>query len=484
MKILYVSPEIAPFAKTGGLADVAQALPKALKQLGHDVRTVMPKYLSIAQQELALEAVSERPVAVQMHNGLHGATLLQTLNDSVPTYLIENEVYFNREGFYGLGDWNYPDNLDRFVFFCKAALECCKAVDFAPDVIHCNDWQTAPLAAILKATYGAYRQDPFFSPLPKLVYSIHNLAYQGRFPEDHWPSLCLPRGYYRNDFEFHGQINLTKSAIHLSDAATTVSETYAHEIQSTDFGFGLQEVLQAKNETLFGILNGVDYQQWSPEIDPFTYGIHYSADDLSGKRRIKSKLRAEYGLPDRDEIPLIGMTTRFVEQKGIDLITARAEQILRLDTQMIVLGSGEGRYQDFFEWLRRSYPDRVGVYIGFNNELAHRIEAGADIFLMPSLFEPCGLNQIYSLKYGTLPIVRQTGGLADSITDGVNGFTFFDFTETHFFETARRAIELYRHDPKRWRQMMVTAMGQDFSWERSAEKYLSVYHKILGKNGS
>jgi starch synthase len=200
----------------------------------------------------------------------------------------------------------------------------------------------------------------------------------------------LPRSYYTYDFEFYGQINLTKSAIHLADAITTVSETYAREIQTTDFGFGLQDVLQARKENLYGILNGVDYQQWSPETDPYTYGIHYSADDLSGKRRIKSKLRQEYGLPDMDDIPLIGMTTRFVEQKGIDLITECAEKILQLDTQMIVLGSGEPRYHDFFEWLRRSYPDRVGIYIGFNNELAHRIEAGADIFLMPSLFEPCG----------------------------------------------------------------------------------------------
>ena len=294
----------------------------------------------------------------------------------------------------------------------------------------------------------------------------------------------MPRSYYTYDFEFYGQINLTKSAIHLADAITTVSETYAREIQTTDFGFGLQDALQNHKENLYGILNGVDYQQWSPETDPYTYGIHYSADDLSGKRRIKSKLREEYGLPDRDDVPLIGMTTRFVEQKGIDLITECAEQILQLDTQMIVLGSGDPRYHDFFEWLRRSYPDRVGIYIGFNNELAHRIEAGADIFLMPSLFEPCGLNQIYSLKYGTLPIVRLTGGLADTIEDGVNGFTFFDFTAHYFFDAVQRAIDVYRKHPDRWKQMMITAMGQDFSWEKSAEKYLAVYTKTLGKKGA
>ncbi|MGA9264043.1 MAG: glycogen/starch synthase [Desulfobacterales bacterium] len=477
MKILYVSPEIAPFAKTGGLADVAQALPKAVKELGHDIRAVMPKYLSVANQGLTMERVT--PFSVQMHNGLHGAVLWQTENGSVPTYFIENEAYFYREEFYGIGDWNYPDNLERFVFFCKAALEFCKAVDFAPDVIHCNDWQTAALPAMLKATYAAYRRDPFFSPVPKVVYAIHNISYQGRFPEDHWPILSLPRSYYTYDFEFYGQINLTKSAIHLADAITTVSETYAREIQTTDFGFGLQAVLQRRKEDLYGFLNGVDYQQWCPESDPYTYGIHYTADDVSGKRRIKSKLRKEYGLPDTDDVPLIGMTTRFVEQKGIDLVTECAERILQLDTQMIVLGSGEQRYHDFFEWLRRSYSERVGIYIGFNNGLAHRIEAGADIFLMPSLFEPCGLNQIYSLRYGTLPIVRLTGGLADTIVDGVNGFTFFDFTAHFFFDAVQRAIDVYRKHPDRWKQMMITAMGQDFSWEKSAEKYLSVYAKTL-----
>ena len=477
MKILYVSPEIAPFAKTGGLADVAQALPIAVKELGHDIRAVMPKYRSVADQGHTMERAA--PFSVQMHKGLQGAVLWQAENGSVPTYFIENDAYFYREEFYGIGDWNYPDNLERFVFFCKAALECCKAVDFAPDVIHCNDWQTAALPAMLKATYAAYRRDPFFSPVPKVVYAIHNISYQGRFPEDHWPILSLPRSYYTYDFEFYGQINLTKSAIHLADAITTVSETYAREIQTTDFGFGLQDVLQRRKENLYGILNGVDYHQWCPESDPYTYGIHFTADDVSGKRRIKSKLRKEYGLPDTDDVPLIGMTTRFVEQKGIDLVTECAERILQLDTQMIVLGSGEQRYHDFFEWLRRSYPDRVGIYIGFNNGLAHRIEAGADIFLMPSLFEPCGLNQIYSLRYGTLPLVRLTGGLADTIVDGVNGFTFFDFTAHFFFDAVQRAIDVYRKHPDRWKQMMTTAMGQDFSWEKSAEKYLSVYAKTL-----
>ena len=479
MKILFISPEIAPFAKTGGLADVAQALPEAVNALGHDIRTMMPKYLSLVEQNLDMQRIAD--LTVQTHNGLHGAGVWQTENNGVPTYFVENDVFFNREAFYGLGDWNYPDNLDRFVFFCKAALGCCKAIDFLPDVIHCNDWQTAVMPAMLKATYAGYRQDDFFLPMPKLVYTIHNISYQGRFSEDQWPILSLPRGYYTNDFEFFGQINLTKSAIHLADAVTTVSETYAREIQETDFGFGLQDILQKNSAKLVGILNGVDYRSWSPEVDPHTYGIHYSAEDLSGKYRIKKQLRAEYGLPVRDDVPLIGVISRLVEQKGIDLIKDCAERILQLDTQMIVLGSGDPQYHDFFEWLRQRYPDRVGVYIGFNNALAHRIEAGADMFLMPSLFEPCGLNQIYSLKYGTLPIVRQTGGLADSIQDGVNGFTFFDFNAHFFFDAVKRAVDGFRDRPERWDAMVTTAMAQDFSWKRSAEKYLTVYRHLLGE---
>ena len=479
MKILFVASEIAPFSKTGGLADVAQSLPGALKALGHDIRTVMPKYLTIVEQDFSITRKSD--VVLPMHTGLHGATLWRTENDSVPTFFVENEAYFNREALYGTNDGDYTDNLERFVFFCKAALECCRSSDFLPDVIHCNDWQAAALPAILKHIYAAYRKDPFFRPIPKIVHTIHNLSYQGKFPKDRWPVLSLPHSSYDDDFEFYAQINLTKSAIQLADAVTTVSETYAREIQTTDFGFGLQDVLRSRKDALYGILNGADYRQWSPDVDPFTYGIRYSADDLSGKRQIKTRLRAEYQLPDAEDIPLIGMTTRLVEQKGIDLVTRCAERILQSNTQMILLGAGDPRYQDFFEWLRRSYPNRVGIYIGFNNELAHRIMAGADIFLMPSLFEPCGLNQIYSLKYGTLPIVRLTGGLADTIKDGINGFTFYDFNADAFMDTFNRAIDVYRHHSGLWEKMMISAMDQDFSWEKSAEKYLALYSKLINR---
>ena len=475
MKILYVSSEIAPFSKTGGLADVARALPKAIKALGHDIRNIMPKYPSVSRAGALLSRVASFPVL--MHNGLPMATVYRAENGGVPTYFVENDGYFNREGNYGIGNWDYPDNLERFVFFCKAALEFCKADGFSPDIIHCNDWQTAPLPAILKIVYRGNPEQSVFSDTLSVVFSIHNNAYQGIFPEHQWPVLTLPWEYYPNDFEYYGQINLMKSAVIHADSVHTVSETYAREIQTTEFGFGLQGVYQEHSGDLHGILNGVDYDEWNPAVDSHAYGIHYSAEDLSGKQMIRSRLRAEYHLPDRDDFPLLGITSRLVAQKGIDLVTATAEGILHLGAQLIMLGDGEPRYHDFFEWLLRKYPDQVGVYIGYNNDLAHKIIAGADIFLMPSHFEPCGLTQIYSLKYGTLPVVRLTGGLADTIEDSVNGFTFFDYHPHQFYETVKRACDLFKHEKAQWLQMMRTAMAQDFSWQRSAEKIVALYRK-------
>jgi starch synthase len=293
--------------------------------------------------------------------------------------------------------------------------------------------------------------------------------------------LTLPRHYYSLDFEFYGQINLMKSAIIFSDAIHTVSPTYAREIRTTDLGFGLQGTLQARQPDMFGILNGVDDNEWSPVNDPFIYGIHFSADDPSGKRHIKTRLRGEYSLPNPDDSPLIGIVTRLVDQKGMDLVMECAERILGLKTQMFILGFGEQRFHDYFEWLLRAYPEQVRLYIGFNNELAHKIEAASDMFLMPSRFEPCGLNQIYSLKYGTLPIVRHTGGLADTIQDGENGFSFHDGNPDALLKTVARACSIYRHEPGQWRQMMQFAMNQDFSWRRTAEQYVDMYRHALAK---
>ena len=481
MNILYVSPEITPFAKTGGLADVSSALPRALKGMGHDVRSVMPKYASVKETGLTRLETGHLP-RVTMHNGVHGAGLWQSGATGSPVYFIENNEYFHRDGLYGIGNWDYPDNLERFVFFCKAAIACCRAIHFTPDVIHCNDWQSAPIAALVKTAGQDDVEKAFPARVrPGIVFSIHNTAYQGIFPEHLWQVLTLDRRYYPYDFEFYGQINLMKSAIIFSDAIHTVSPTYAREIQTTELGFGLQGVIQARSPDIFGILNGVDDDEWSPVNDPYTYGIRFSAEDLSGKRHIKTRLRAEYGLPDLNDTPLVGIVSRLVEQKGIDLIMGCAERILGLNTQMFILGFGEQRFHGYFEWLLSAYPDRVRLYIGFNNALAHKIEAGSDLFLMPSRFEPCGLNQIYSLKYGTLPIVRQTGGLADTIQDGKNGFSFHDGHPDALLDAVFRACMLYRHEPELWKQMMRFAMNQDFSWRQTAEQVIGVYRHALRK---
>jgi len=484
LNILYVSPEIAPFAKSGGLADVASALPRALNNLGHDVRSVMPKYASMnsAGNNADLTRLETAPLRIPMHDGIHGAGLWQSESKGSLVYLIENNEYYNRPNFYGTGNQDYPDNLERFVFFCKAALACCRAVDFWPDIIHCNDWQSAPMAALVKLANAEDSENTLYGqPRPGIVFSIHNISYQGVFPETLWHVLTLPHDYYRYDFEFYGQINLMKSAIIFSDAIHTVSPAYAREIQTTELGFGLQGVLQARSNDIFGILNGVDDDEWSPVSDPHTYGIHFTNDDRAGKRLIKTALRAEYGLPDMDDAPLIGIVSRLIDQKGIDLITGCAERVLSENTQLFVLGFGEQRYHDYFEWLLRAYPDRVRLYIGFNNALAHKIEAAGDMFLMPSRFEPCGLNQIYSLKYGTLPIVRHTGGLADTIQDGVNGFSFHEATPDALFDAIHRACGVYRGEPETWKQMMDFAMRQNFSWRRTAEEILDIYQHVLDR---
>lgn len=473
MNILYISPEIAPFAKTGGLADVASALPQAIRKLGHDIRAVMPRYATATTPNAWRLPLG--PVEIHLHDGVHRAVIWQDQAGDVPVYQLQNSEYFNRQGIYGEGGRDYDDNLTRFVFFCRAALQCCRSIGFEPDIIHANDWQTALTPALVGQSMDEGIPKALFFKRPGLVFSIHNISYQGVYPESFWPLLTLDRRFYPYDFEYYGQISLMKGALQLSDAIHTVSRTYAREIQETELGFGLQGVLHHRKDRIFGILNGVDYKHWSPETDDYTFGIHYSPQDLSGKRRIKSRLREQYGLPDIEDAPLIGLVSRMVAQKGMDLVMECGERMLWQNTQLIVLGFGEQRYHDYFQWLAATYPDRARLYIGFNNELAHQIEAACDLFLMPSRFEPCGLNQLYSLKYGTLPIVRRTGGLADTIVDGENGFSFDDYSADALLNAVARACGVFRTDPEGWRRMVVHAMNQDYSWKTSARQYLDMY---------
>ncbi len=464
-----VASEATPFCKTGGLADVIGALPAALAHKGEQVAVVLPGYRE-NQYRGALREVY-RNLYVPLAGGFT-VDIFETVENGVSFFIVFCPPLFDRDGLYGSGGLDFSDNAVRFAVFSRAALGVVRHL-FRPDIIHCHDWQTALVPVYL---HRVLRGDPTYLG-SRVLFTIHNLGYQGLFPPGVLPSLGLDSGIFTPELmEFHGQLNFLKGAIHYSDAVSTVSRAYAREIQTPALGFGLDAYLRAHAKLLTGIVNGVDYVEWNPENDPNIAAL-YSVGDLPGKKQCKRALLKEYGLPaDNMERPLIGMVSRFVQQKGFDLIAAAASRIAELDLAMTVLGSGEQQYQDLFNSLALKYPDRFGVHIGYDNPLAHRIEAGADMFLMPSHYEPCGLNQIYSLKYGTLPIVRATGGLDDTI-DEATGFKFQEYSATALLDAIRSALAAYR-DPELWRGMMRAAMERDFSWDAAALEYLDLYRRM------
>jgi len=487
LKVLFASPEVVPFVKTGGLADVAGMLPRVIAENGHDVKIVLPKYGTIPA-ELLTGLTADRSIDIPRPKGAERFTVYKLTDSSSPLeYLFfENDEFYDRGSLYVGPDTgrDYLDNHIRFGLFCRGILEYLKMGDWRPDIIHANDWQTALLPAYLKTLYG---DDPFFANT-KTVYTIHNLAYQGTFKGETFGDLGLPSDYFypTGPFEFYGKVNFMKAAILYADIINTVSKRYAEEIQSSpEYGAGLEGVLRSRSEDLFGIVNGVDYSQWSPSRDkliPNRYGI----SNLSGKRANKVELVNRLGLPLRDHAPLIGMITRLADQKGLDLVEAAADDLFKLDLQMVVLGTGERKYHDLLQKLETKYPDKIKSLLMYDNEMAHWIEAGADLFLMPSRYEPCGLNQLYSLKYGTLPIVRATGGLADTITDvdaatgSGTGFVFEEYDTQKMLAAIKRAVSLF--EKKRlWQKIMKQAMQQDFSWENSARQYVDLYRKALSK---
>jgi len=479
VRVLFCVSEAVPLAKTGGLADVGGALPAALAELGTDVRLAMPRYRSIAStgwrtaSAVEVSLGSER-IPVTIVDGKMPDT-------GVPLWLVDQPRMFDRDGLYGEGGRDYPDNLARFTCFCRALLAWLEHGTWRPDLIHCNDWQTALIPAVLAAGPA---------PRPPALLTIHNLAYQGLFPADQFPVTGLPASMYSMDaLEFWGQINLLKGGLVFSDLLNTVSETYAREIQTAEFGAGLDGVLRDRADDLFGILNGVDYRVWDPAHDPLI-PARYTIDDLTGKRIGKEHLQREFGLYERPDIPLIGMVTRLVDQKGLDLVASGADEIISMGAQLVVLGAGDPRHEQFLEEMARRHRRRVGVRIGFDNALAHRIEAGADLFLMPSRYEPSGLNQLYSLRYGTVPVVRRTGGLADSIIDATpeaaragtaNGFVFTDYTPQALLDAVRRALDAFQ-TPRAWRRLQAAGMAADFSWAASAKKYLALYERTIARN--
>jgi starch synthase len=478
MRVLFCTSEAVPFAKTGGLADVSGALPQALAAAGCDVRVVLPRYGTIPLGDLTRAGSVEASVS--------GATLSGAMYEGrlpagdVPVWLVDRPDYFDRPGLYGEDGRDYPDNLARCTFFTRAVLAWLGAQAWQPDVIHCNDWQASLIPVMIAAGQAA--------PAATLL-TIHNLAYQGLFPASEFAVTGLPPSLFTmSGMEFWGQVNVLKGGIVFATLLSTVSETYAEEIQTPEFGAGLDGVLRDRRTDVYGILNGVDYSAWDPATDPLI-PARYSRTDLRGKADCKRALQQEFGLRQTAGAPLIGMVTRLVDQKGLDLVAAAVDEMLAAGAQFVLLGTGEPRYHVLFQELTARRSSQVGVRLGFDNRLAHWIEAGADMFLMPSRYEPSGLNQLYSLRYGTIPVVRRTGGLADSIVDATpaamadgtaNGFVFDDPTPEGLLAAMGRALAAFA-DPPVWRQIQDTGMRADFSWAKSAAQYRRLYDRAAAR---
>ena len=478
MRVVMLAPEVHPYAKTGGLADVLAALPAALTRIGVEVSVCLPAYRT------ALRAPGPLPVVLRLHapvsSRMEPAEILAVPNAPVPTFLVRADRFFDRDGLYGVGGRDYDDNAERFAFFCRAALEWLRHASPAPDILHMHDWQTALVPAFLRATADLY---PELAAV-RTVQTVHNLAYQGRFPSEEWHLLNLdPRHFVPDGLEFYGDINYLKAGLLFADAITTVSPRYAEEIQTPSFGSGLDGVLRMRADRLRGILNGVDDAVWNPASDPFV-PAHYDQGDLRGKARCKAALQADLGLAVSPEPALLAVVSRLAEQKGLELLGAVLPGLLKTRAvQFVALGSGDARYEELLIDLAGQFPGQVEVRIGFDEPLAHRIEAGADVFLMPSRFEPCGLNQLYSLRYGTVPVVHATGGLDDTVVEfdarvGLGtGFKFTPYTEEAFLAALRRAIDT-RRDAATWQRLVTNGMSQDFSWQRAAREYARLYTSL------
>lgn len=472
MKILFVSSEGLPFSKTGGLADVIEALPKALVEQGHDVAVVLPRY-----RGTKASVVVEPSLTVPMGTGLRFPAVANgTVLHGVRYYFVDDPEYFDREKLYGDAHGDYTDNGERFAEFSRAAIEIAKQV-WQPDVMHCHDWQSGLVPVILRTQYA---KDPVLGGVP-VVFTVHNLGYHGTFPWELMARIGLPNELFHHEMlEFYSKVNYLKGGLVFSDYITTVSRKYAQEIKTPEYGHGLDGVIRRRGDRLVGILNGVDYSQWSPENDKYI-AAKYSAKDLTGKIVCKKDLLAEFKLPAENEArPLIGIVSRFADQKGFDLIAQVAQDLLKEDLAIVALGTGEAKHESLFRELAQRFPAKMGVRVGFDNALAHKIEAGSDMFLMPSRYEPCGLNQIYSLKYGTVPVVRATGGLDDTIepfealSGRGTGFKFEAYEGRALLDCVRQAVHVFS-DQKAWRRLMANGMAKDYSWAPSAKEYAKLY---------
>jgi starch synthase len=477
MNISFVASEGVPFSKTGGLADVVGALPPALAALGHQVSVYLPRY---RQTKLSDPATVVRSVTVPFDDDYRFSSVVaEGSHGGIRFFFVEYPPYFDRDALYGTPAGDYPDNAERFALFCRTVLEASKILG-VPQVFHCHDWQSALVPVLLRTLY---ENDPAFREVGT-VFTIHNMGYQGLFPPDILPLLMLPWDLFTiSKMEFFGQVNFLKGALTYSDYITTVSRKYSQEIQTAEYGFGLEGVLRDRASTVTGILNGVDYNQWSPQGDKFV-AAKYSPQDLSGKTKDKQDLLEAFGVANADlKLPVIGIVSRFAAQKGFDLISQIADRLAREELTIVALGTGDKPYEEMFQRLSKQFPNRIAVKIAYDNAIAHKIEAGADMFLMPSRYEPCGLNQIYSLKYGTVPIVRATGGLDDTIepwdarTGKGTGFKFTEYNGEALLLTIKQALTAYR-DQTSWQVLMRNGMAKDFSWNASAREYGKVYEKV------
>ncbi len=488
LRIVLAASESVPFSKTGGLADVVGALAKTLDQHGHEVVMILPDYHFLRQASVAhLPPIAESGLRFSI--SMNGRVMMGYVNwtilpgTNVRVLLVRQPEYFDRKHLYQEHGHGYVDNCERFCFFSRAVLEICRQMVLRPDVIHCNDWQTGLIPGLLGTQYA---QRSGFEKTASVM-TLHNMAYQGRFWHLDMPLTNMDWRYFNYHYmESWGDLNLLKTGIAFADQITTVSPTYAREICLPEGGFGLEALLKHRHEDLVGILNGIDDSVWNPETDHLI-PARYSIKSLEhGKGICRSTLQRRLGLPERQDVPLFGMVSRMTDQKGLDLIMASADRLLLQDIQVVFLGTGDPTTENALRLLAQKYPQKVAVEIGFDDGLAHQIEAGADSFWMPSRFEPCGLNQMYSLRYGTVPIVRRVGGLADSVNnldhpdsiDHATGFVFSDYTPDAFAETVERAITCW-HNPQLWKQLVANGMARDWSWGRSAAEYENVYRKAL-----
>jgi starch synthase len=493
VNVIFATSEVAPFSKTGGLADVSGSLPGALARLGHQVTVVTPAYRQVKQLGLPTETLDiELEISISS-KVVTGRLLRCQLPDSgVSVILVEQDDYFDRDQLYQKDGQDYNDNCERFVFYCRAVMELIRSLEQPVDVIHCNDWQTGLLPALLRIEYEHARGCNDIVT----VMTIHNMAYQGQFW--HWDMLLtgLDWKYFNwRQMEFWGNLNLLKTGLTFADAVTAVSPRYAEEIQSQPMGCGLEGVLQQRRHDITGIINGVDYSIWNPETDPHLAANYNASNWQTGKAACKAALQRELGLTESPQTPLLGFVGRLADQKGLDLLASVMQKWSgeERDVQWAILGTGDPRYHELLSNLAAEHAGKIGVSLAFSDALAHRIEAGADMFLMPSRFEPCGLNQLYSLKYGSLPVVRETGGLADTVCDAdeaaiaaetANGFSFFDYEPPALEEALTRAVAMYREHPETWRRVVGFAMRQDWSWEASAGKYADLYASLAARRAN